>query len=118
MMYALRAPSELGRLHDGALLDTGDTRGHADHHARFGEATLVDAVDEVAQHLLADLKVCDDAVLSGPNGLDVAGGAADHPFGLGAHGQRFAVFDVDGDHGGLVEDDAATSNVDKGVRGT
>jgi hypothetical protein len=52
---------------------------------------VVHLLDEVAEHLLADLEVGDDAVLQRPDGLDVAGRAADHPLGLGAHGERAAV---------------------------
>ena len=45
------------------------------------------------------------------------GRAADHPLGLGPDGQRAAVLDVDGDDGGLVEDDAAAAHVHQGVGG-
>ena len=112
----LARAGELGRFHDGTLFDARDTRRHADHHARFREATLVDAVDEVAQHLLADLEVRDHAVLQGPDGLDVARGTTDHALGLGAYGERLSVLDVDGNHGGLVQDDAAAAHVDQRVR--
>ena len=62
----------LGRLHHGPLLHTGDPRRHADDHPRLGEPALVDPLDEIAEHLLADLEVGDDAVLQRPDGLDVA----------------------------------------------
>jgi hypothetical protein len=41
-------------------------------------------LDEVAEHLLADLEIRDDAVLERPDGLDVAGRPPDHPLCLGA----------------------------------
>jgi hypothetical protein len=107
----------LGRLHDGSLLHPGDAGRDADHHARLGEPPLVDPVDEVAQHLLADLEVRDDPVLQRPDGLDVARGAADHPLGLGADRQRAPVLHVHGDHGGLVEHDAPAADVDEGIGG-
>ena len=72
----------LGRLLHGPLLDAGDARRHADHHAGLDPAAAVHLLDEVAEHLLADLEVGDDAVLQRPDGLDVAGRAADHPLGL------------------------------------
>ena len=50
----------------------------------FGPLALVHLLDEVAQHLLADVEVGDDAVLQRADGLDVARRAADHPLGLDA----------------------------------
>ena len=77
----------------------------------------MDLLDEIAEHLLADVEVCDDAVLEGAGGLDVAGCAADHPLGLGAHRQQGAGQDVDGDHRRLVQHDALAPDVDEGVGG-
>ena len=54
----------LGRLLHRPLLHAGDARGHADHHAGLRPAALVHPVDEVAEHLLADLEVGDHAVLA------------------------------------------------------
>ncbi len=88
---------------------------HADDHAGLGEATLVHPVDEVAQHLLADLEVGDDPVLQGPDGLNVRRRAPDHALGLGPHGQRSAVLHIDGNHGRLVEDNATTTHVHQRV---
>ena len=112
----LSCPGVLRRLHDRTLLDARDARRHADHHARLGESTLVDAVDEVAQHLLADLEVGDDAIFEGPNRLNVARGPPDHPLGLRSYCQRPTILDVHGDHRGLVQDDAATADIDQRVR--
>jgi hypothetical protein len=78
----------------------------------------VHAVDEVAQHLLADLEVGDHAVLQRPDGLDVRRRASDHPLGLCPHGQRATVLDVDGDHRRLVQHDAAAADVHQRVGGT
>src|ERR1700693_102102 len=49
-----------------------------------GEAVLVDLLDEVPEHLLGDVEVGDDAVLQGPDRLDRARRAAEHPLGLDA----------------------------------
>ncbi len=76
------------------------------------------AVDEIAQHLLADLEVGDDAVLERPDRLNVRRRTPDHPLRLGPHGQRAPVFDVDGDHGRLVEDDATAADVHQRVGGS
>ena len=53
----------------------------------------------------------------GSNGLDVARGTTDHSLGLGTDSQGLAVFDVHGDHGGLVQDNPAPAHVDESVRG-
>jgi hypothetical protein len=76
---------------------------------------LVHPLDEVAEHLLADLEVGDDPVLQGPDGLDVTGRPADHPLGLGPDRQGPAVLHIHGHHRRLVQDDAATTDVDKRV---
>ena len=80
-------------------------------------AALVHLLDEVAEHLLADVEVGDDAVLQRADGLDVAGRAPDHPLRLGADRERAAVARVDRDHRRLVEHDAAAAHVDERVRG-
>ena len=66
----------------------------------------VHLLDEVAQHLLADLEVGDHAVLQGPDRLDVVGRATHHPLGLDADRDGAAVVDVDRDDRRLVEHDA------------
>ena len=116
MMYAGLRARELGGLLHGALLDTGDARRHADHHARVQrQSSRMHLRDEVLQHLLADLEVGDDAVLERPDGLDVRGRAPDHPLGFGADGEEAAVANVDRDDRRLVEHDAAPAHVDDRV---
>ena len=108
----------LGTFLDGALLDRGGARGHADDHPRAGEAAAaIHPADEVLDHLLRDLEVGDDAVAQGADGLDVAGRAADHLLGLVADGQDLLapVLVADRHHGRLVEDDAAALDVDQRV---
>ena len=113
----LAGAGELGRLGHGALFDTGDARGHANNHAWMREPPLVHLLDEVPQHLFADVEIGDDAVLQRPDGADVIRRAADHSLGLGADGQRAAVFHVDGHDGRLVEHDATAAHVDERVGG-
>ena len=72
------------RLLDGALLDAGDARRDADDDARVREAVLVHLLDEVAEHLLGDVEVGDDAVLQRPDRGDRPGRAAEHALGLDA----------------------------------
>ena len=107
----------VGGLFDGALLDPGHARGHADHDPRVGPLVLVHLADEVAQHLLGDLEVGDDAVFERADGADRAGRAAEHALGFGADRVDFAGAVVDSDDGRLGEHDAAAANVDEGVGG-
>src|SRR3954452_16535842 len=72
--------------------------------------------DEVLEHLLADLEICDDAVLERTNGLDVRRCPPDHALGFGANGEQTPVPGVDGDDGWLVEHDATATHVHDGVR--
>ena len=116
-VHRLAGAGVLGGVLHGALLDAGDARRHADDHPRLAPLAGVDPLDEVAQHLLADLEVGDDAVLQRPDGLDVVGRAAHHPLRLEADRDGAAVVDVDRDDRGLVEHDALAADVDQGVGG-
>jgi hypothetical protein len=108
----------VGRLGHRALLDAGDRRRHADHHARTRErpASSQHLAHEVPQHLRGDLVVGDHAVAQGTDGLDVVGGAADHALGLGADRNDGVGGRVDRDDRRLVEQDAAPPRIDQGVR--
>ena len=75
------------------------------------------ALDEIAEHLLGDIEVGDHTVLQWSNRLDVAGRAADHALGLGAHGKDSSSKGVDRDDGRLVEYDATSTHIDQRVRG-
>jgi hypothetical protein len=57
-----------GGLFDGAFLDAGNAGRDADDDARVREAVLVHLLDEVAEHLLGDVEVRDDAVLERADG--------------------------------------------------
>ena len=115
-----RAPALSAAFLDGAALDRGRARGHADDDQRAGEAAaVVHLADEVLDHLLGDFEVGDDAVAQRADGLDVAGRAAQHHLGLVADGQHLllALFLGDGDHRRLVEDDAAALDIDQRIGG-
>ena len=105
------------RLLDGALLDPGDARRDADDDARVREAVLVDLLDEVAEHLLGDVEVGDDAVLERADRLDRARRAAEHPLRLDSDRVHLAGALVDRDDRGLGEHDAAPAHVDERVCG-
>jgi hypothetical protein len=106
------------RLLDRPLLHAGHAGGNADDHSGVGEAVLVNALDEVPQHLLCDVEIGDDAVLEGTNRLDGARGPAQHALRAHAHRVDLARARVHGHHGGLGEHDPATPDVDQRVRGT
>ena len=89
--HRLAGARELGRLLHRAALDAGDARRDADDHARLRPLALVHPLDEVAEHLLADVEVGDHAVLQRADGLDVAGRAAEHALRLGADREQATV---------------------------
>ena len=77
---------------------------------------MVHLLNEIAQHLLGDVEIGDHAVLQRTNRADVRRGSADHALGLGTDREDRAGHGVHGDDRGLVQDDAAAADVDKGVR--
>ena len=105
-----------GGVGDGAALDLGDRRRHADDHLRPGEAADADALQQQADHPLGDLEVGDRAAAQRTHGDDVAGRAADHLPRLATGGQHLAGLAVEGDDRRLVEHDAAALHVDERVR--
>ena len=113
----LARAGELCGFGHGALFDAGDARRNADDHAGMREAALMHLLDEVAQHLFADVEIGNDAVLQRTDRADVIRRAADHALRLGADCERPPVFHVDGDNRRLVEHDAATAYVDERVSG-
>ncbi len=108
----------IGGIDDGALFHLRDFAGHADHDARMHQHfAAVRLLNEVIQHALGDFEIGDDAVFHGPDGDDVARRAAQHLLGLFAHGFHFARVLVDGDNGGLVDDNAFALGKDQRIRG-
>src|SRR5690606_27825553 len=112
------------RFLDGAALDLGGAARHAYQHARAGleQLVAVDLADEGLQHFFRHGEIRDDTVLERPDGLDVAGGAAEHALGFGAYRRdRLRVVRIapaaDGDDRRLVEDDALAPNVDESICG-
>ena len=110
-----------GGVADRAALDLGRSRGDADHdlgpaHRRL--AAAVDLADEMLDHVLGDVDVGDHAIAKRADRLDRAGGLAHHQLGVVAHRDDAldAVDRLDRDDRRFVEDDAATADVDDGVR--
>ena len=116
--YAWRAPARQRRLLDRALLDARDARRHADDDARMREAVLVHLLDEVTEHLLGHVEVCDDAVLQRTDRLDRSRRAPEHALRLDADRVHLAGALVDRDDRRLAEHDAAPTHVDERVRGS
>ena len=90
MSCASAAPGAPGRLGDGAPLDLGDGRRHADHDPGPVEAADARPLQQQADHPLRDVEVGDGALAQRADGDDVAGRAADHLPRLVAHGQHVA----------------------------
>ncbi len=108
----------IGGVHDRALFHLRDFRGDADDDARMHQhLAVVRLLDEVVQHLFGDFEVGDDAIFHRLDGDDVAGSTAEHLLGLFADGFDFAGVLVDGDDGGLVDDDALAARIHKRVGG-
>src|SRR5919107_2564880 len=106
----------VGRVLDRAALDLRDLGGYADDDARADPGlAVVRLAYEVLEHLLRHFEVGDDAVLHGPYGDDVAGRPAQHLLRLLADGLRGVGDFVDGDDGGLADDDASPLREDERV---
>ncbi len=107
-----------GVLH-GAPLDRRDLGGHADEHPgpEPGANQLVGLADEVREHLLGGVEVGNHPVLDRPDGTKMAGTASEHLPGGAAHRLDNAAHGVEGNEGGLVQDDAASFGVDAGIGG-
>ena len=99
------------RVHHGALLDLGDARGHADDHPGLEDHEARHLAEKFLEHTLRHVVVGDNALPQGPDGDDVAGGAAQHLAGGLAHLQQLPGVLVHSHHGGLVEDDALIFHV-------
>jgi hypothetical protein len=110
------------RLADRALFDFGDSRRNRDHDARSNEAlAVVHLHDEVTEHRLGDLEVCDDTVFHRPNRNDVARRAPEHLLGLFADGPDFvdtARIAHDCHDAGFRNHDSLALRVDDRVRGS
>src|SRR5690606_12138559 len=108
----------LRRVADGPLLDLGDPARHADHHAADArERARLDPLDEPLDEVLGHLEVRDDAVVEGPDRLDVLVRALVHVERLDPDGLDLPRRAADGDDGGLVEDDPLVADVDQRVGG-
>jgi len=78
----------------------------------------VNLLDEVAEHRFGDLEIGDDSVFQRPDRDDVAGGAAEHLFRLGADGEHATAAPsilLHRHDRWLVADDTLALYVDEGV---
>ena len=99
------APGLDARVHHRALLHLGDAGGDADDDPGLEDHEARHLADELLEHPLGHVVIGDHALPEGPDGHDVAGGAAQHLPGLLAHLEQLAGVLVHGHHAGLVEDD-------------
>ena len=73
--------------------------------------------DEMLDHFLRDFEIGDHAVPERPNRLNIAGRTAEHALCLDTDSQDALIVLVDGDNGGLANDDALAAHGDKRVGG-
>ena len=107
-----------GGVLDGALFHLGDAGGNRDDDAgRSAERATRYFANEVTEHRLGDVEIGDHAVFHGADGGDIAGGAAEHLFGLIANGADLAGHGIEGDHRRLAEDDTFIFDVNERVGG-
>jgi hypothetical protein len=106
------------RLAHGPSLHLRGARAHTDDDARPEEAVAgLNARDELLQHRLRDLEVRDDAVAQRSHHLDVGRGTAQHRPGLLPDGDDRMPDPVEGDDGGLGDDDALPTDEQQRVGG-
>ena len=106
----------VSRIHDGATFDSGDTVRHGDDDGEIREEGFAGHfADKVAEHVLADFEVGNDAILHRTKRLDISRGTTEHHASFVTDGDRLASAGPDGDDAGLTEDDAAVLEEDKRV---
>jgi hypothetical protein len=115
--YAWRAPA-LSVASSTRASRPGHAGRDADDDARVREPVLVHLLDEVAQHLLGHVEVCDHAVLQRADRGNRPGSPPEHALCLDADRMHLARALVDRDHARLGEHDAAAAHVDERVRGS
>ena len=101
------------RLNDRALLDLGDTAGHAHDHARLDDGKAHDAADHLRQHPRGQLIVGDHAVLKRVDGRHIARRTAEHVARRRADLQNFAGVLVQRNDGRFAQDDALARRIDQ-----
>ena len=76
--------------------------------------------NEMLQHFFSDHKIRDHAVLQWADSSDIAWRTAQHTLGLHAHRfDRFlSIVNTNGNHRGLVQDDALVTDINQRVRST
>ena len=107
------------RMHCGILdrpfFHLRDSRGNGDDDPRGDELAVLDLLDEVPQHGLGDFEVGDHAVFHRADGHDVAGRAAQHPFGFLTDGEHVGRARLDGHHRRLPQNNSAILHIDEGI---
>src|SRR6202035_4166873 len=102
-----------------APLDRGHARRDADHDLGLEDPlAALHLADEVVEHALGDHEVRDDTLAHRPHDLDRVGRAPDHLLRGAADGQDASAVAVDGDEGGLVDDNPLPLDVNQDSRRT
>jgi hypothetical protein len=103
---------------DRALLDSGKAAGNRDDNARLGEpAAPVHLLNEVPEHSLGYVEVGNYSVFQRPYRDNISWSPADHSLSFKADRDNLAGIRVKRDYRRFIEDDPATSDIHKRVRG-
>jgi len=108
----------LRRLDDGPFFHGGNARG--DGHHQLGPhqlASLENLGQKILDHDARHFKVGNDSVFEGPNGHHPLPVTPDDVSGFLTDGDHLVAVLVDGHHGGFIEHDPLSPQVDQGIGG-
>ena len=89
------------------LFHLGDAGGHAHHDPGLHKGLRVHCLaDEVLQHSLGNIEVCNHAILHGADSHDIAGSTANHTLCFLTHGQHIACITLYRNDRRLAQDNA------------
>src|SRR5688572_14273782 len=103
------------RIFDRAFLDLRNSRRHCYHDTWSDQLSVMNLLDKMTEHRLSNLEICDDAVFHWPDGHNIAGGAAQHAFGLFPDGQNVGGACLNGNYGGFSQYNALVTYIDQRV---
>src|SRR5215467_7426991 len=102
----------------GALLDSGDSARYRDDDSRLGEpATMVNFLNEIAEHSLGDVKVGNDTVLQRTDGDDIARRAAYHALRFQSDCDYLPGIGIERYYRRFAQNDPAPSDIHQSVGG-
>ena len=104
-----------GRILHSPFFNFRDARRHGHDDTWRNQFTVMNLLDEMPQHGLGDFEVGDHAVFHRADSHDVAGRAAQHPFGFVADGEHVGRARLDGHHRRFAQDDSTIPHIDEAI---